>query len=159
MQQSAPGRRNDDPLARDVPAGITCELIENAPPAISGLVDAGLDRHNAAAAELDGVAPFTCLVRSPEGSVIGGANARRWGACCEIQQMWVDEAHRGKGLGAQLVAEVESHARRCRCTLLFLETFSFQAPEFYGRLGFETACAFAGFPGGVRKYIMRKSLD
>ena len=30
--------------------------------------------------------------------------------------------------------------------------------EALQRLGYETACEFAGFPGGVVKYVMRKSL-
>jgi hypothetical protein len=53
---------------------------------------------------------------------------------------------------------VEEEARRRGCVLIFLETFSFQAPNLYRELGFEPACELAGFPGGVVKYVMRKSL-
>jgi hypothetical protein len=36
--------------------------------------------------------------------------------------------------------------------------FTFQAPVFYLRLGYEVACEFKGFPNNVSKFIMRKSL-
>jgi len=44
------------------------------------------------------------------------------------------------------------------CRLIYLDTFSFQAPEFYYRLGYETACRLDGFPDGGSKFILRKSL-
>ncbi|MEO8186999.1 MAG: hypothetical protein ABI580_06495 [Burkholderiaceae bacterium] len=54
--------------------------------------------------------------------------------------------------------KVEAAAIEPGCRLLYLDTFSFHAPEFYYRLGFEIACRFDGFPDGESKFILRKSL-
>lgn len=137
---------------------LTFESHDAPLPAEVEIVDEGLDRHNQQSADFGAVHPFTCLVRSIDGTVIGGALARRWGTCSEIQQLWVDPAHRSHGIGREIVRRIERQAREHGCTLLFLETFSFQAPEFYRRAGYEVACEFQGFPDGVSKFIMRKKL-
>jgi GNAT superfamily N-acetyltransferase len=117
-----------------------------------------LDAFNHAAADLGGVRVLACFARSHDGGLVGGALARTWGRCCEIQQVWVRETHRRGGVGGRLVRTVEEEARRRGCTLVFLETFSFQAPDLYRRMGFECVCEFAGFPDGIVKYVMRKLL-
>ena len=70
----------------------------------------------------------------------------------------MDEPYRRRGVGSRLVRLVEEEARRRGCEVVYLETFSFQAPDLYRRLGYETACEFTGFPGGVVKHVMRKRL-
>jgi hypothetical protein len=54
---------------------------------------------------------------------------------------------------------VETEARARGCALLYLDTFTFQAPAFYLRLGYDVACELEGFPNNVSKFIMRKNLD
>jgi GNAT superfamily N-acetyltransferase len=90
--------------------------------------------------------------------VVGGALARWWGECCELQQIWVDEHHRTGGIGRRLVRMVEDEARTRGCSLVYLDTFTFQAPAFYLKLGYEVACELKGFPNNVSKFIMRKGL-
>jgi ribosomal protein S18 acetylase RimI-like enzyme len=97
-------------------------------------------------------------VRLPTGRCIGGGSARSWGAACELQQLWVDTEWRHRGLGSRLVANVEAEARARGCTLIYLETFTFQAPNFYARLGYEVAATLAGFPDGITKFLMTKRL-
>ena len=70
----------------------------------------------------------------------------------------VAEARRGEGIGARLVGAVEECAREQGCTLLYLDTFTFQAPAFYAKLGFEVAAELPGFPGGVSKFLFKKAL-
>lgn len=117
----------------------------------------GLDRYNDAHSSLVDVRHFGCSVRDGE-RILGGALARIWGANCELQLLWVDDNARGQGLGKQLVERVEAHAAAQGCTLVYLSTFSFQAPGLYLKLGYETALSIDGFPGGVSKFMMRKQL-
>jgi ribosomal protein S18 acetylase RimI-like enzyme len=118
------------------------------------LVDAGLDASNAAAAPLQDVVPLSCFARLPSGAMVGGAVGRTWGECCELQQLWVDEARRRQGIGADLVRAFEAHAQARGCRTYYLETFSFQAPSLYRSLGYEVAVALEGFGPGIVKYLM-----
>ena len=53
-------------------------------------------------------------------------------------------------------AEREAVARRCH--LAVLDTHSFQAPDFYKRLGYEEIGVADGYPIGHKKYFLKKAL-
>ena len=125
-------------------------------PEASGRVDRGLDEANHAAAPLHEVQPLSCFAWSETGEVIGGAVGRRWGAACELQQLWVAPAHRCHGVGSALVRAFEARARTHGCSAFFLETFSFQTPALYESLGYEVAFEHALYPHGIVKFIMVK---
>lgn len=128
------------------------------PEAASAVVDQGLGAFNAQAAPLHEVQPVAVFVRNRGGRVVGGAIGRRWGTLCELQQLWVEDACRGHGLGTGLVAAFERHAAQHGCTSFYLETLSFQAPAFYAKLGYEVAYRRSGYPHGIAKYHMVKAL-
>jgi ribosomal protein S18 acetylase RimI-like enzyme len=129
------------------------------PPEAVAVVDRGLGEANAAAAPLHEVAPLACIARDGDGRVIGGAVGRRWGECTELQQLWVHEAFRRRGIGSALVREFLSLARTRGGRVVFLETFSFQAPTFYRSLGFRVAYENKLFPHGIVKLHLVKRLD
>lgn len=99
------------------------------------------------------------FVRDHGGRIVAGICGNTWGGCCEIRQFWVEESLRGGGLGTRLLAAAEGEARRRGCTRIMLMTFSFQAPGFYARHGFNTVAVLDGYSGGHQNLIMTKSLD
>jgi ribosomal protein S18 acetylase RimI-like enzyme len=124
----------------------------------AAVIDAGLDAANAAAAPLNEVRPITCVARAPSGVVVAGALGRTWGDCAELQQLWVGEAHRRNGIGSRLVRLFEARAKARGCRTFYLETFSFQAPALYESLGYRRAAELRGFPGGIVKYLMVRTM-
>jgi hypothetical protein len=68
------------------------------------------------------------------------------------------ERHASSNRSGLMKRQVELNAIERGCNLLYLDTFSFQAPEFYYLLGYETACRLDGFPDGASKFVLRKSL-
>ena len=118
------------------------------------LVDAALEHANQAAAPLHQVRPLATFARLGPGEPIGGAIGRTWGACCELQQLWVHPDHRRRGIASRLVRAFEARARQRGCRTFYLETFSFQAPALYRSLGYEVASELHGFAPGVIKYLM-----
>ncbi len=126
------------------------------PPDESALVDDGLGEANDAAAPLHEVRPLSCFAREDSGRVIGGAVGRWWGACCELQQLWVHPSHRARGVATRLIAAFEARAREHGCSTFYLETFSFQAPALYRSLGYTVAYENKAYPHGIVKYVMIK---
>jgi GNAT superfamily N-acetyltransferase len=122
------------------------------------LVDRGLGECNDAAAPLHEVQAISCFARSPSGHVIGGAVGRRWGSCCELQQLWVEPAHRHQGVASALIRAFEAHAHTHGCTSFYLETFSFQAPSLYIGLGYKVEYERTVYPHGIVKYHMGKQV-
>ena len=135
---------------------ITIDTHDLPPSADAAVVDAGLGRANDAAAPLHEVRPLGCFARDAAGAVIGGAVGRTWGTCCELQQLWVDPAFQRQGIATRLVHAFEARAGARGCRTFFLETFSFQAPAFYRKLGYVTAHESATYPHGISKHLMRK---
>ncbi|MBC7954343.1 MAG: GNAT family N-acetyltransferase [Cytophagales bacterium] len=123
------------------------------------VVDVGLGAFNNAFAPLGDSRGFAVMAHMPEGPLVGGAVGRSWGTCCELQQIWVDEAQRRQGVGGRLLLAFEQRARERGCRTVYLETFSFQAPSFYQLHGYEVALQISGFTGEAIKYTLIKLLD
>ncbi|MFN8963337.1 MAG: GNAT family N-acetyltransferase [Betaproteobacteria bacterium] len=131
---------------------------DECPADAAAVIDAGLAAYNDAAAPLHEVRPVSCVARAADGTVLGGAIGRRWGACCELQQLWLRDDRRGRGLGRRVVLAFEAHAAALGCEQVILETFSFQAPAFYARLGYVVEFERTAYPHGLRKLFLKKRL-
>jgi len=137
-------------------ADVRCEFTDRPSADDLGVVDAGLHLFNLTAADLAAVRPLACFARADSGEVIGGLRARQWGNAVEVQQLWVDEAHRRRGIGARLMHLLEQSAVGRGAAVIYLDTFSFQAPEFYRRCGYQAAARVDGFPDGIGRFLMVK---
>jgi len=135
---------------------IALSVHDSYPPDETALIDKGLGDANDLAAPLQEVQPLSCFARSDTGEVVGGAVGRWWGACCELQQLWVEPSHRRQGIGRQLIQGFEAHARAQGCSVFYLETFTFQAPGLYQSLGYEIAYRHDVYPHGIVKFVMVK---
>ena len=112
---------------------------------------------NSSATDIAGGEWLAFLVRERD-RIVAGICGNTWGGTCELRQFWVEESLRGRGLGTKLFQAVEQEARRRGCTQLVLMTFSFQAPSFYQRLGFEVLSTIEDHPRGHQNLLMRKRL-
>lgn len=56
------------------------------------------------------------------------------------------EATRGRGLGSELMQEVERQAQALGCSHLLVDTFSFRALPFYQKLGYQLQMSLPDFP-------------
>ncbi|MFJ8634153.1 GNAT family N-acetyltransferase [Streptomyces sp. NPDC093568] len=103
--------------------------------------------------------PLHVWVLDDTGDMVGGLVGHTWTTWLHVTYLWVDERHRGSGLGSQLLAHAEGMARTERgCTAARLETWDFQAPEFYKRHGYEVVCVVPDYPPGITEYTLIKHL-
>lgn len=98
------------------------------------------------------------LVRDDDRRIVAGICGNVWGGCAEIRQFWVEQSRRRQGLGTRLLTAAEGEARRRGCRQMLLMTFSFQAPAFYAKRGFEVVAAVDDHPRGHRNLLLRKPL-
>lgn len=97
-------------------------------------------------------------VKDEDGRVIGGMLAEYCWNWIEVHILWVDESLRGLGYGTKLLQQIEAVAREKECTFLKLNTFSFQAPEFYKKNGYQEIAVFEEAPTGSRHYYFKKEI-
>lgn len=96
------------------------------------------------------------LAKDAAGAVLAGAKCEQAWDWLYIDWLWVAEAHRRQGLGARLLAACEAHARERGLLGLHLNTWSFQAPDYYPRHGFVEAGRIADMPAGVVRHWFAK---
>ncbi|MDT0388553.1 MULTISPECIES: GNAT family N-acetyltransferase [Streptomyces] len=99
-------------------------------------------------------------VNDTDGDLAGGLVGHTWATWLHVTYLWVDERHRGRGLGARLLAQAEHIAageRACRASRL--ETWDFQAPRFYRKQGYEVVCTVPDYPPGITEYTLVKRLN
>ncbi len=93
------------------------------------------------------------------GEYLGGLSARfsldlKW---VFVELLAVADAGRGKGIGTKLMTRMEADARLQGMHGIWLDTYSFQAPEFYKRLGFSEFGRIDGYPeDGCRHFFMKR---
>ena len=98
------------------------------------------------------------FLRDRSGQIIGRLlGGWRWG-WLYVDKLWIEEAHRQRGGGSRLLAAAEAEAIAAGCTDAVVDTFSFQAPGFYERHGYETYATLQGFPPGYRQLYFHKKL-
>lgn len=93
------------------------------------------------------------------GELAAGLTGRTWARWLHVDLLWVEDRHRGTGLGSQLLTAAEREARIGRgCAYARLETWDFQAPGFYAKHGYEVVGQVPDYPPGVTEYILAKKL-
>ena len=113
--------------------------------------------YNDTQAEKENWRRFAIFVRDDRGNIVGGLNGYTHWGWLFIRHLWVAESLRGQGYGRQLVALAEREAVRRGCRSAHLDTFDFQAPGFYQKLGYRVFGALEGYPAGHTRYFLQKS--
>lgn len=71
-----------------------------------------------------------------DGQMVAGIVAGSTFKTVEVEFLYVDEAFRGQGLGSALLHKVEQEAEAAGMEHVLLNTYSFQAPGFYRKMGY-----------------------
>ena len=75
-----------------------------------------------------------------------------------VDTMWVRPSSPGPGTGSSTPMAVEEQARERGCRWAKLNTWEFQAPDFYARCGYVIYGRETDFPPGHTNHLMRKDL-
>jgi GNAT superfamily N-acetyltransferase len=92
-------------------------------------------------------------------NLVGGLLGFTYGDWLFVDVLWVHESMRGKGVGAMLMRGGEDAAKARGCIGAHTDTFDFQAPGFYRRLGYTVFGELGPFTGGQKRYYLRKRFD
>lgn len=98
------------------------------------------------------------LLKDDCGNILGGMLAIVMWNFMHVDIIWIDEAVRGKGYGSQLLRLAEENALVRGCVCVQLDTFNFQAPDFYNKHGYGTVGAVSYTSDKFARYYMVKWL-
>lgn len=98
------------------------------------------------------------IIENDNKKIVGGILAKMycWNVIY-IDALWIDENYRGCGLGEKLLFAIEKIAKEEKCNLIHLDTFDFQAKDFYIKNGYEIFGVLDECPKNHKRYFLKKS--
>jgi len=100
--------------------------------------------------------PLGVFVRDGQ-EVVAGLVGETYCGWLFVRYLWVSDGLRGRGAGRALIAQAEACARGRGCHSAWVDTFSFQAPGFYQKLGYEEFGRL-DYPPDHQRHFLRKRL-
>lgn len=102
--------------------------------------------------------PLQLAIHGADGKACAGLFGDICAGWLAIHVLWVDPELRGQGLGSQLLLQAEQQAKTAGAHSVVLDTFDWQAEDFYLRHGYEVFGRLADFPPGHQRIYLRKTL-
>jgi GNAT superfamily N-acetyltransferase len=100
---------------------------------------------------------FGFFIRNELDEIVAGCCGWTWAHACQIQSLWVHSSWRGHGYGRTLLESAENEARERNCKVILIGSYSFQAPAFYQKCGYELAWQLNDFPPGHQHcYLIKR---
>lgn len=100
---------------------------------------------------------YNIFLKDDDGNIYGGVIVTFLWNGMEIDSLWVTESLRGKGWGRKLMEAVEAEGKKRGCTVAYTNTFPWQAPGFYEKMGYTLYGKLEDFPkGSYLSYYSKK---
>ena len=102
--------------------------------------------------------PLNIYAEDEMGNLMAGMVAETFGNWLEIEYLYVRDDLRRQGFGSKILemAEKESKTRGCKYSVV--NTFNFQAPNFYEKHGYKEVFALKEYPYTGERYYYTKEL-
>jgi GNAT superfamily N-acetyltransferase len=138
--------------------GLSFAVTDEPSPDGVAFIEDNLVAYNVAAARPYDRRPLHVFMHDAQGRIIGGITGQTNWEWLYVDCFWLPDDLRGAGWGARLLeaAENEARARGCRRARLF--SYSFQAPGFYEKLGYQVFGVLDDYPPGEKQVWLRKDL-
>ena len=122
------------------------------------IIGGNINEYNRQQAGDDNSQQVCFVLQSPDQEIVGGVIGVVYWDWFSLDLMWLQEEYRGRGYGRRLLILAEEEAQKRGAKHVHLDTFSFQAPEFYRKHGYEVFGELKDFPAGHQRVYMKKEL-
>ena len=102
--------------------------------------------------------PLNLYVEDEKGNLMAGLVAETFGNWLEIEYLFVKEELRGQGIGSKLLQRAENEAKKRNCCFAFVNTYQFQAPDFYISHGYKEVFTLQDYPYTGKRFYYQKDL-
>lgn len=123
-----------------------------------GIIGQGINEFNTQHAGEEKSKRLCFVVQNSAREVVGGVIALVYWNWLYIDLMWLKDGLRRRGFGHRLLEQVEQEARHHGARHVHLDTFSFQALDFYKKYGYRVFGELADCPAGHTRYYLTKDL-
>jgi len=121
-------------------------------------LEEGLISYNTAIVGGSNSQPLWLIGRDDQGNIQAGLKGISFFNWLFVDWLWVAEEFRKQDYGSSLLSQAEQIAKERGCIGVFLDTFSFQAPEFYAKHGYKEFGRIKSFPIAHARIYLYKEL-
>ena len=132
--------------------------VENPEENAWGIIGRGVGNYNKQQVGDNNFQRLCFALQTPDEEIVGGVLGEVYWGWLYVDLLWVKDELRGKGYGQRLMELLEEEARKLGAKNAYLDTFSFQAPDFYKRQGYQVFGELQNFPPGHQRYFLTKQL-
>ena len=151
--------RKQIPKDKRIPKELGSVVAERSDPAaVSRALWKGLVRFNREQAGPLRYKRTVLSVRDATGRILGGLILQSYWRESYIELLWLSARARRAGFGSLLLKEAERRAQGRGSALIHLNTYSFQAPGFYEKQGYQRFGGMSGSPQGASRHFYVKRL-
>jgi len=118
----------------------------------------GFSRHAIEMTGHDEKFDSVAFVAMEDTSLAGAIVVERFWNALHVKYVYVDEHYRNQGLGTRLMQRAISYGSEQNCPFAFVETMSFQALDFYQKMGFDLDFTRSGYAHGTSFHYLSKKL-
>lgn len=101
---------------------------------------------------------LSIFLKNDSGEIFGGIRAMYDSEAIYIEALWIEERLRKQGYGKKLLIAAEGEAIKNGCIFSLVDTWDFQAEEFYLKSGYVRIGELKNYWHGHSKIFFRKKL-
>jgi GNAT superfamily N-acetyltransferase len=120
----------------DLPPGLQLSFENNPSWEDREMIDEALGAYNSPFLRDPPYSYFGIFLRDDAGAIQAGLIGSTYAGWLFVNLLWVHADLRRRGIGQTLLADAERYALEAGCHSAWLDTFSFQGPDFYPKFGY-----------------------
>ncbi len=132
--------------------------IEKPEESVWGAIGGSLSKYNIEQVGDNKFQRLCFALQDSEEEIVGGILGEVYWEWLYVDLLWVKDKLRGQGYGHRLLTKLEDEGRKLGAKNVYLDTFSFQVPNFYKAQGYQVFGELQDFPPGHQRYFFRKEL-
>jgi GNAT superfamily N-acetyltransferase len=141
----------------ELPAGYRLSVEDRPAPAARNLLPRELTKFNREFFDNPKFERLGVFLRDGQNNVVAGLAGSTYANWLFVDNLWIRADLRRQGLGRRLMTDAEQRARERGCHSAWLDTWSFQAPDFYQKLGY-TVFGTLDYPPEHKRFFLQKRL-
>jgi GNAT superfamily N-acetyltransferase len=133
-------------------------FVDNPEESAWGIIGRGVGTYNREQVGDSNFQRLCFVLQTADQEIVGGVLGEVYYGWFYLDLLWVKEELRGRGYGHRLLTRAEDEARQHGAKNVYLDTFSFQVPDFYKQHGYQVFGVLKDFPPGHQRYFLTKQL-
>mgnify|MGYP001306025051 CR=1 FL=1 len=132
------------------------EFFDKEPAGFSEFTNQEFEEHNISKTGHKTLKYYVHVLENDE--IIGTSQGGMFNSALYISDFIIKKSYRKSGVGRKLINQIEEHAKKNNCKKIWVDTYEYQAPDFYKKNGFIEKGRIENYRGKHAKIFFEKKV-